>query len=57
MNTVEVTEKQFEDFNKFELEDKSQMNKDERHQEKSRVYEETLYKRAILFMVVLKMTL
>lgn len=28
---VEVTEEQFEAFNEFELEDKSQMNKYERH--------------------------
>lgn len=31
LNTVEVTEEQFEAFNEFELEDKSQMNKYERH--------------------------
>jgi len=48
LNTVEVTEEQFEAFNEFELEDKSQMNKDERHKEKSEVYEETLYKRTNL---------
>ena len=48
MNTVEVTEEQFEAFNEFELEDKSQMNKDERHKERSEVYEETLYKKANL---------
>ena len=48
LNTVEVTEEQFEAFNEFELEDKSQMNKDERHKERSEVYEETLYKRANL---------
>ena len=48
LNTVEVTEEQFEAFNEFVLEDKSQINKDERHKEKSEVYEETLYKRFVV---------
>lgn len=48
LNTVEVTEEQVGAFNEFELEDKSQMNKDERHKERSEVYEETLYKKANL---------
>lgn len=46
LNIVEVTEKQYYQFNEFELEDKSQMNKDERHTEQSEVFEETLLKRA-----------
>lgn len=46
LNRVELTEEQFNAFNEFELEDKSQMNKDERHKEKSEIFEETLYKRA-----------
>lgn len=43
---VEVNEKVFLAFDGFELEDKSQMNKDERHIEQSEVYEDSLVKRA-----------
>lgn len=41
-NIVEVSEKVFNVFNSFELENKSQMNKYDRHIE---LYAETLYKR------------
>lgn len=41
-NIVEVSEKVFNAFNSFELENKSQMNKYDRHIE---LYAETLYKR------------
>lgn len=43
-NLVEVSEKVFNAFNRFELEDKSQMNKYDRHIEHSEIYAETLYK-------------
>ena len=57
LNTVEVTEEQFGAFNEFELEDKSQMNKDERHKESQKCMKKHYIKEQILFMVVLKMTL
>lgn len=44
-NIVEVSEKVFNAFNSFELEDKSQMNEYDRHIEHSEIYTETLYKR------------
>ncbi len=46
-NIVEVSDKLFYAFDEFELEDKSQMNKIERHIEHNAIYDETLYKRAI----------
>ena len=42
---VEVSQKVFESFNKFELEDVSQMNEYDRHLEHSEVYEHTLHKK------------
>ena len=41
---VEVSKKIFDSFNKFELEDISQMNEYDRHLEHSEVYEKTLNK-------------
>lgn len=46
-NIVEVSDKLFYAFDEFELEDKSQMNKIERHIEHNAIYDESLYKRAI----------
>ena len=43
---VEVTKEVFFAFDGFELDDKSQMNKDERHLEQSELYDETIFKRA-----------
>lgn len=42
---VEVSKKIFDSFNKFELEDISQMNEYDRHLEHSEVYEHTLHKK------------
>lgn len=44
---VELSLDIFEAFNKFELEDISQMHKYDKHIEHSEVYEESLYKRAL----------
>ena len=41
---VELSKKLFDSFNKFELEDISQMNEYDRHYEHSEVYEKTLNK-------------
>lgn len=41
-----ITEDLYQVFNKFELEDISQMHKYERHIEHSMIYEENLYKRS-----------
>lgn len=45
---IEVDKIVYEAFDRFELEDLSQMNKYDNHIEHSKVYEETLYKRAIV---------
>lgn len=45
--SIEVTEEIYYTFNKFKLEDKSQMNKYDRHIEHSQITETTLNKRAI----------
>ena len=45
LNQVELTEEQFNAFDKFELEDKSQMNKDERHKDFTNIYDENFYKK------------
>ena len=45
--SIEVTEEIYYAFDKFELEDKSQMNKYDRHIEHSQITETTLNKRAI----------
>lgn len=45
--TVELSMEIYEIFNKFELEDISQMHKVDKHIEHSEVYEESLYKRAL----------
>ena len=42
---VEVSKQIFESFNKFELEDVSQMNEYDRHLEHSEIYEHTLHKK------------
>ena len=44
---IEVSEKIYEAFDKFELEDISQMHKYERHIEHSEIYENTLNNRAV----------
>ena len=44
---IEVSEKIYEAFDKFELEDISQMHKYERHIEHSEIYENTLNSRAV----------
>lgn len=44
---VEVSKKIFESFNRFELEDISQMNEYDRHYEHSEIYENTLHRRNI----------
>lgn len=42
---IEISQEVFESFNKFELEDVSQMNEYDRHLEHSEVYEHTLHKK------------
>lgn len=44
---VEVSKKIFESFNKFELEDISQMNEYDRHYEHSEIYEKALHRRNV----------
>lgn len=44
---VELSKKLFDSFNKFELEDISQMNEYNRHYEHSEVYEKTLNKKNV----------
>lgn len=44
---VEVSQKIFESFNKFELEDISQMNEYDRHYEHSEIYENALHRRNV----------
>ena len=46
---IEVSQKVFESFNKFELEDISQMNEYDRHLEHSEVEENTLYQKSVSF--------
>lgn len=45
---IEVSREVFESFNKFELEDISQMNEYDRHYEHSKIYESTLYERSAI---------
>lgn len=47
-NIVEVSEKVFYTFDKFELEDKKELNEYDRHIEHSEIYDETLIKRTSL---------
>lgn len=47
IHKVEITEEVYQAFDKFELEDISQIHKFRKHIEHSEVYEETLYHRAI----------
>lgn len=47
IHRVEITEKVYSAFDKFELEDISQIHKERKHIERNEVYEETLYHRAI----------
>lgn len=47
IHRVEITEKVYSVFDKFELEDISQIHKERKHIERNEVYEETLYHRAI----------
>ena len=44
---VEVSKQIFESFNKFELEDISQMNEYDRHYEHSEIYENALHRRNV----------
>lgn len=44
---IAVSQKVFESFNKFELEDISQMNEYDRHSEHSEVDENTLYQKSV----------
>lgn len=44
-NIVEVSEQVFYTFDKFELEDKKELNEYDRHIEHSEIYDETLYSR------------
>lgn len=44
---IEVSQEVFESFNRFELEDISQMNEYDRHLEHSEVYEHTLYQKSV----------
>ena len=44
---IEVSQEVFESFNKFELEDISQMNEYDRHLEHSEVDENTLYQKSV----------
>lgn len=46
---VIISNEIFEQFNKFELEDISQMHKFDKYIEHSEIYEETLYKKALNF--------
>ena len=57
MNTyreVEISEKVFNQMDKFELDDISQMHKSDRHIEKSEIYEDNLNKRAFNKPVLLE---
>lgn len=47
IHKVEVSEKVYEAFDKFELEDISQMHKIRKHIERNEVYEETLFHKSI----------
>lgn len=47
IHKVEVSEKVYEAFDKFELEDISQIHKIRRHIERNEVYEETLFHKSI----------
>lgn len=47
LQKVEISNQVYETFDKFELEDISQIHKIRKHIEKNEVYEETLYHRAI----------
>lgn len=47
IHRVEITEKVYSAFDKFELEDISQIHKERKHIERNEVHEETLYHRAI----------
>lgn len=47
-NIIEVSEKIFYTFDKFELEDKKELNEYDRHIEHSKIYEESLLKRTSL---------
>ena len=44
---IEISQEVFENFNKFELEDVSQMNEYDRHLEHSEVDENTLYQKSV----------
>lgn len=49
-NIVEVSEQVFYTFDKFELEDKKELNEYDRHIEHSEIYDETLLKRTSIWM-------
>ena len=44
---IEISQEVFESFNKFELEDISQMNEYDRHYEHSEIYENALHRRNV----------
>ena len=46
IHRVEITEKVYSAFDKFELEDISQIHKERKHIERNEVYEETLYRKS-----------
>ena len=46
MQCIKISQEIYEIFNKFELEDISQMHKIDKHIEQSELYDETIYKRA-----------
>src|SRR5699024_3223046 len=48
IHKIEISEKVYEAFDSFELEDISQIHKYRSHIEHSEVYEETLYKRMLI---------
>ena len=47
LHKIEVSQEVFESFNKFELEDVSQMNEYDRHLKHSEVNENTLYQKSV----------
>ena len=47
LHNIEISDKVYEAFNQFELDDVSQIHKYQRHIEHSEIYEETLNSRAI----------
>lgn len=48
LQTVEINELLYKEFNKFELQDLSEMNEYDNHIEHSELYENTLYKKSFI---------